>query len=162
MGNITRDRYTELSCLESPIAVNVKTAQLLDQAALTCPQRLRLLRTVDSNIMYLPGNRSSWSMVGDRDTSCCLHVGQQFGRPKGLLLVEHRIYFTQECRDKTRSALEFLDVDAKNVERLTPGLIATAITYIVLILIIYFMSLWRSFIEAAHDATGEPRGWRRE
>lgn len=78
--------------------------------------------------------------------------------PKRSLLADCRIYFTQECRDKTRSALEFLDVDAKNVERLTPGLIGTAIAYIVLILIIYFMSLWRSFIEAAHDATGESGG----
>jgi hypothetical protein len=50
-----------------------------------------------------------------------------------------------------------LNIEAKNVDRINGGLIATAVTYLVLILIIFLMSLWRSFIEAAHDATGGVR-----
>jgi hypothetical protein len=64
-------------------------------------------------------------------------------------------YFTRRGRDLTLQALTNIDIMAKNVGRINPALVATAITYLVLILCIYLMALWRSFIEAAHDASGE-------
>ncbi|KXZ50255.1 hypothetical protein GPECTOR_17g893 [Gonium pectorale] len=54
------------------------------------------------------------------------------------------------------NAIDDLSINAKNLDRINPALVATAIAYLVVALVIYVMSLWRSFIEAAHDATGTP------
>ncbi|PNW87161.1 hypothetical protein CHLRE_02g111400v5 [Chlamydomonas reinhardtii] len=64
-------------------------------------------------------------------------------------------YYTKQGQSKTLDALDSLDVTASNVGSLNSALLATAIVYLVIIVIIYLMSLWRSFIEAAHDATGQ-------
>ncbi|GLC55665.1 hypothetical protein PLESTB_001012400 [Pleodorina starrii] len=63
-------------------------------------------------------------------------------------------YYTNRCKDLTLDGLDELDITAKNVDRINDALIATAITYLVTSLLIFLMSLWRSFVEAAHDATG--------
>ncbi|GFR48315.1 hypothetical protein Agub_g10196 [Astrephomene gubernaculifera] len=67
-------------------------------------------------------------------------------------------YFTKRCEDLTLGALDDLGISAKELNRINPALVATAITYLSLTLVIYFMSLWRSFIEANHDATGVTGG----
>ncbi|EFJ47030.1 hypothetical protein VOLCADRAFT_92405 [Volvox carteri f. nagariensis] len=63
-------------------------------------------------------------------------------------------YFTRRCRSLTIDALDDLGITAKNISRINSALIATAIAYLVLAILIFFMSLWRSFIEASHDALG--------
>ncbi|GLI61162.1 hypothetical protein VaNZ11_003448 [Volvox africanus] len=63
-------------------------------------------------------------------------------------------YYTRRCKDLTLEALDDLGIKAKNVDRINIALIATAITYLALVMVIFLMSLWRSFIEAAHDAVG--------
>ncbi|PNH10914.1 hypothetical protein TSOC_002319 [Tetrabaena socialis] len=64
--------------------------------------------------------------------------------------------YTRQGRNRTVDALADLDIEAKNLDRINPALIATAITFLVVAMVIYLMSLWRSFIEAAHDASGHP------
>lgn len=65
-----------------------------------------------------------------------------------------RCAYSKTSYEQSRDALEALDVNAANMGRLEPALIASAVTYLVLALVLFVMALWRSSVEASHDATG--------
>lgn len=56
--------------------------------------------------------------------------------------------------NKTKAGLDVLGVDAYNIERSRPAIIATGTTALFIVVLMAAMSFARSFIEAAHDATG--------
>ncbi|KAG2499657.1 hypothetical protein HYH03_002595 [Edaphochlamys debaryana] len=63
-------------------------------------------------------------------------------------------YYTKTSVNKTEDSVSYMDAYAPDLNRFNDSLVGTSIAYLVLIMIIYVMCLWRSFIEAAHDATG--------
>jgi len=65
------------------------------------------------------------------------------------------VHFTNMSWDDTNNALQALSVSALNTERIRPALIATAVVYLVFLVLLAIMSFARSFVEAAHDATGQ-------
>lgn len=91
-----------------------------------------------------------------RDRGCCYYVPYIATLCVCFAVASLGVWaaFTKKCRDYTIDALDELDITVKNLDRINPALIATAITYLVLAVLLYITSLWRSFIEAGHDATG--------
>ncbi len=65
-----------------------------------------------------------------------------------------RIYHGNKMYDHTNDGLEVLGISADNLQLPKPAIIATAVVSLVLVVVLAGLSLARSFIEAAHDATG--------
>ncbi len=66
-----------------------------------------------------------------------------------------RIHFGLTTYNDSNDALNTLGVDAYNFNRPKPAVIATSCVYLFVVVLLVLLSLARSFIEAAHDATGE-------
>ena len=85
-----------------------------------------------------------------------LHMAALMGS-LGLHVSMHRVYFTQQARTNTSNGLSVLSVSSTDFSYLNPVLIATAVIYLVILALLAVVSFARSFVEAAHDATGV--GW---
>lgn len=88
---------------------------------------------------------------------CCCQTEVRRTCSQCARVIYHRAFYTRKCRNFTIDGLENLGIAVKYLDRINSALIATAITYLVVAVVIFLMSLWRSFIEAAHDAVGECR-----
>lgn len=56
--------------------------------------------------------------------------------------------------NKTWNLVAIAGVDAPNLDRPKPAMIASAVVFFIVLTMVAVLSLVRSFIEAAHDATG--------
>ena len=66
-----------------------------------------------------------------------------------------RIYFTNYCYSHTNDALSTLGVSSTNyLSRIHTAVVPTAVLLLVFGVLIWFLGMWRGFIEAAHDTTG--------
>ncbi|GAX78297.1 hypothetical protein CEUSTIGMA_g5739.t1 [Chlamydomonas eustigma] len=68
------------------------------------------------------------------------------------------IYFSIQSKNNTSSGLTTLNVGAFNYTSLDPIIIGTAVAFLVILFMVAVLSFARSFIEAAHDATGQTGG----
>lgn len=65
-----------------------------------------------------------------------------------------RINFVNVVYTYTKDGMDFLGVEAPDLDRPKPAMIATSVVYLTILVIVTLLSFIRSFIEAAHDATG--------
>ena len=72
----------------------------------------------------------------------------------GIHLSMRRVYFSQQAKTNTWNGLSALSVSSTDFSYLNPVLIATAVIYLVILALLAVVSFARSFVEAAHDATG--------
>lgn len=91
-----------------------------------------------------------------RDRSCFYYVPWIALFSLGLLAgsLGVWIHFVVEMKNKTVDALDALSVTAHHIDRPTAAMIATSVVFLVTVVFVVGLSLARSFIEAAHDATG--------
>jgi len=68
------------------------------------------------------------------------------------------IYYSIQSKNNTSSGLASLNVGAFNYNSLDPILIGTSVVFLVILVMVAILSFARSFIEAAHDATGQTGG----